>query len=82
MGLLSQAKAVQIRISRPRSNTKLPRGQEAEELALAWLQGDVRAIQVISTIGCKPGSAIYAWFAQRLRDAHKRGALKVRVSHK
>lgn len=73
MSLLSKAQQVQIK-----SRNKIELSDEDVELAIAWLKGEVRYVQVCRAYDKKKGSAtIYSMLARSLREAYYKGIIQI-----
>ena len=71
--LLETAK--QVKLSE-RSNS--PYGQEEAELAVAWLRGEIRGIQVSKALDVKTSSrgSVYCFLACALKAAYQKGLIR------
>lgn len=69
MSLLDEAKAYKTKVS-------CKMGQEAIELALAWIKNEVSLSQVTSVINVKSSTSSYMYLARALREAYRQNLLK------
>lgn len=75
MSLLSQAKA--IKISRAGRKPRKISKQECE-LAMAWLKGEIRPVQLRKLLQCGGGSAVYHKISMWLQESYSQGKIKIK----
>ena len=74
MSLVEEAK----KIVKRKSSLNLPVGNEAQELALTWLKGEISNKQVLAVIKIDGGANFYTFICKNLRESFQSGKLVIK----